>query len=120
MKIFKKAAIMNTILMEMSKMRKVTDRHTDDGRTMVNRSRHRLTWNNAPGELTNEDLQDGCCGSHHGYGNKMVLAILNLHVVPIYPTKFRLNLTYKSRTYASTDISFVQAHGHGGRSLLTK
>ena len=26
----------------------------------------------------------------------------------------------KSRTYASTDISFVQAHGHGGRSLLTK
>ena len=25
-----------------------------------------------------------------------------------------------SRTNASTDISFVQAHGHGGRSLLTK
>ena len=26
----------------------------------------------------------------------------------------------KSRTYTSTDISFVQAYGHGGRSLLTK
>ena len=26
----------------------------------------------------------------------------------------------KSRTYASTDISFVQAYGHGGRSLITK
>ena len=26
----------------------------------------------------------------------------------------------KSQTYASTDISFVQAYGHGGRSLLTK
>ena len=26
----------------------------------------------------------------------------------------------KSRTYASTDISFVQAYAHGGRSLLSK
>ena len=26
----------------------------------------------------------------------------------------------KSRTYVSTDISFVQAYGNGGRSLLTK
>ena len=26
----------------------------------------------------------------------------------------------KSRTYASTDMSFVQAYGHGDRSLLTK
>ena len=30
---------------------------------MVNRLRHKLTWSKTPGELTIEDLQDGCCGS---------------------------------------------------------
>ena len=47
----------------------------------------------APDELTIEDLQDGCCGCHRGYRNKMSLAILNLYVAPMPPTKFRLNLT---------------------------
>ena len=50
----------------------------------------------APGELTIEDLLDGCCDSHCGYCNKMFLAILNLHVIPMPPTKFWLNLTYHS------------------------
>ena len=63
---------------------------------MVNRPRHKLTWSKAPGELTIEDLQDGCCGDHPGYYNNMVLAILNLHVAPMPPTKFWLNLTYHS------------------------
>ena len=53
------------------------------------------TWSKAPGELTTY-LQDGCCSSHHGYRNKMILAILNLHVTPTPPTKFWLNLTYHS------------------------
>ena len=53
------AAIMNKILMGMSKMWKVTDGHMGEGRTMVNRPRHNLTWSKAPGELTIEDLQDG-------------------------------------------------------------
>ena len=55
---------------------------------MVNRSRAK-----ALGELTIEDLQDGCCGGHHGYHNKMVLAILNLHVGLMPPIMFLLNQT---------------------------
>ena len=35
-------AIMDTILMEMSKMWKITDGHMDEGQTMVNRPRHKL------------------------------------------------------------------------------
>ena len=77
-------------------MWKVTDGHTDEGRTMVNRPRHKLTWNKASSQLTIEDLKDCCCVGHHGYRNKMFLAILNLHVTPMSPTKFWLNLTYRS------------------------
>ena len=46
LKTFKMAAmttIMDTILMKMMKMWKVTDRHTDEGQTMVNRPWHKLT-----------------------------------------------------------------------------
>ena len=63
---------------------------------MVNKQWHKLTWSKAPGELTIEDLQDGCCGSHRGYRNKMFLAIHNIHIAPTPPTKFWLNLTYHS------------------------
>ena len=70
--------------------------HMDDGWTMVNRPQHKLAWSKAPGELTIEDLQDGSCGGHLGYCNKMFLAILDHHIVPMPPTKFWLNLTYHS------------------------
>ena len=53
-----------------------------------------LTRSKAPGELTTEDLQDGCCGHLRRYRNKMFLAILNLHVTPMPRTKFWLNPTY--------------------------
>ena len=46
---------------------------------MVNRPQNKLTWSKAPGELTIEDLQYGCCGGHRGYRNKMFLATVNLH-----------------------------------------
>ena len=62
---------------------------------MVNSPRHKLTWSIAQDELT-IDLQDGCCGGHRGHSNKMFLAILNLHVAQMPPTKFCLNLTYHS------------------------
>ena len=42
---------------------KVADGHLYKGWTMVNRLWHKLTI---------EDLQDGCCGGHHGYHNKML------------------------------------------------
>ena len=41
-----------------------------------------------------EEFQDGHHGSHLGYWNGMILAILNLYVALIPPIKFRLNLTY--------------------------
>ena len=39
-----------------------------------------------------EDFQDG----HLGYQNRTILAILNLHVATMPPTKFQLNLTLDS------------------------
>ena len=41
-----------------------------------------------------EEFQDGRHGSHLGYWNRPILAILNLYVAPMPPIKFQLNLTY--------------------------
>ena len=41
-----------------------------------------------------EEFQDGRHGSHPGYQNGMILAILNLYVHPMTPIRFRLNPTY--------------------------
>ena len=43
-----------------------------------------------------EEFQDGHQGGHLGYWNKTILAILNLHVATMPPTKFHLNPTYHS------------------------
>ena len=43
-----------------------------------------------------EEFQDGHHGSHLGYQNGTILAILNLHVAAMPPTKFQLNPTYGS------------------------
>ena len=40
-----------------------------------------------------EEFQDGQHGGHLGYWNGMILAILNLHITPMPPTTFGLNLT---------------------------
>ena len=40
--------------------------------------------------------KDGCHGGHLGYQNKMILAVLNLHVASMPPTNFQLNPTYHS------------------------
>ena len=44
-------------------------------------------------EMLFEDFPDSRHGSHLGYWNRMILAILNLHVAPMPPAKFELNLT---------------------------
>ena len=41
-----------------------------------------------------EEFEDGCHGSHLQYQSGKILAILNLHMAPMPPTKFTLNLTY--------------------------
>ena len=41
-----------------------------------------------------EEFQDGHHASHLGYRNRTILAILNLHVAIMPPTKFQLNATY--------------------------
>ena len=51
---------------------------------------------NWPKEMLIEDFQNGWHGSHLGYRNGQILAILNLHVAPMPPTKFGLNLTEDS------------------------
>ena len=38
-----------------------------------------------------EEFQDGRHGSHLGYRNRTILAILNLHVAKVPPIKFQLN-----------------------------
>ena len=40
-----------------------------------------------------ENIQDGHRDRHLGFQNRMMLAILDLSVAPMPPTKFRLNLT---------------------------
>ena len=47
-------------------------------------------------EMPFEEYQDGHPGRHLGYGNRTILAILNLHVATMPPTKFQLNPTYGS------------------------
>ena len=104
------AAIMDTILIEMSKVWK----HTDKGSTMVNRPWHKLTWSTAPGELTIEGLQKAAvaatvdivskCFSNsespcHPNAYHQVLAQSDL------PFGSRWGLIFKMATLGSTQIS---------------
>ena len=41
-----------------------------------------------------EEFQEGCRGSHPGYWNRTILAILNLYVTLMPSIMFQLNLTY--------------------------
>ena len=45
-------------------------------------------------EMSFEEFQDGHYGSHLGYQNGTILAILKLCNTPMPPIRFRLNLTY--------------------------
>ena len=47
-------------------------------------------------EMSFEEFQGGRRGSHLGYQNGSILAILNLHVATMPSTKFQLNLIYDS------------------------
>ena len=47
-------------------------------------------------EMSFEDFQDGQHSGHLGYQNRMILAILNLHMAPMPPIKFGFNLTKDS------------------------
>ena len=47
-------------------------------------------------EMSFEEFQDGHHGGHLGYQKGTILAILNLHVAIMPPTKFQLNPTYVS------------------------
>ena len=80
-------------IMEMSKMWKLlTDVRMTDGPWTTD---HGISWPGAkaPGKLTIEDLQDGCCGRHRRYRYKMILTILKLHVASMPPS----NLPFGSR-----------------------
>ena len=53
-----------------------------------------LIWLIFWGQMSFEDFQDGQHGSQLGYQNIMILAVLNLHVIPMPPIKFQLKLNY--------------------------
>ena len=46
------------------------------------------------GRRSFEEFQDGHYGSHLGYQNGKILAILKLYNTPMPPIRFQLNLTY--------------------------
>ena len=54
-----------------------------------------------------EEFQDG----HHGHRNGTNLAILNLHVVTMPPTKFQLNPIYGSGGDVENVKSFRRTNG---------
>ena len=51
--------------------------------------------NNIPEQMLFQDFQAGHHGDHLGYWNRANLAIINLHVTPMPPTKFGFYLTYR-------------------------
>ena len=53
---------------------------------------HTMVWE----EMSLEEFQDGCHSGHLANQNGMNLAVLNLHVSPMPPTRFQLNPTYRS------------------------
>ena len=56
---------------------------------------------------------------HYDLVNPYNVAVPRI-VSDVFANDEQISRLPKSRTYASTDISFVQAYGHGGRNLLTK
>ena len=66
----------------------------------------------APGLLTTEDLQDGCCCCHPGYHNKMFLAILNLNVAQIPPTHVLAQSDFHSGADKFEDFQDGHLGGH--------
>ena len=74
-------------------------------------------------EMSFEEFQDGCCGGNLKNSNGTVLALINLHkskkehVFPVPPTKFQLNLTYRSG--ANTFQHFQDDH-HGSTPWVQK
>ena len=92
--------INDMIQMEMSKMGKVTDRHMDEWRTMVNRPRHKQTWSKASKKI---------------FKMAAMAAILDIVTKgisnsesschPDPPTKFWFNLTNHSGTDESWRFS---------------
>ena len=62
-------------------------------------------------QMSFEDFQDAHHGGHLGYWNGTNLAILNLHVAPMPPTRVRLNPTY--RFGADVVWRFQEGHRSG-------
>ena len=68
-----------------------------------------LTW--GLGEMLFEEFQDGHHGGHFGYRNRKILAILNLHVATMPPTKFQLNPTCGSEDFKNVNDRRRTGHG---------
>ena len=51
------------------------------------------------------DFQDGCHGAHPGFTIGMILAIFDLQVTPMHPTKFGVNWPFGSGEEAKNRFS---------------
>ena len=51
------------------------------------------------------DFQDGCQSGQFGFQSGTILAIIDLQVTPMLPTKFRVNLSFSSREKAKNRFS---------------
>ena len=60
--------------------------------------------------MSSKEFQNGHHGGYLGYSNQMILAVLNLHVALMPPTKFQLKLTYS----LAGDMIWISRCHHGG------
>ena len=65
------------------------------------------------------DFQDGCHGSHLGFPIGMILAIFDLQVTPMLPSKFGVNWPFSSGEEAKNRFSRWPYGGHLGFPIST-
>ena len=66
----------------------------------------------------NIDFQDGGHGSHLGFPIRMILAIFDLQVTLMLPTKFQVNWPFSSGEEAETDFQDGHHLGFQIRTIL--
>ena len=70
-------------------------------------------------EMWSEEFQYGCCDGHLGYQNGTILAILNLYVIVIPPSKFLLNSTQEEISLEEFQDGHHGSHfGYRNRMVL--
>ena len=67
-----------------------------------------VNWLLGLGEEAKIDFKDGCHGGHLGFLIRRILAIFDLQVTPMPPSKFGVNQPFGSREEAQNRVSSWQ------------